>query len=168
MSIDGSSTESAVGVRIFDMLDRRRIEYRVISHLPGATTEEASRYRGHPVAAAAKSIILCVRPSKRQSRFVLAVVPGDRRVDFRRVRSLFSAVDVSFAPLSIAEDLAGSPSGTFVPFAFHPDLDIVVDAGLADREEIFFNVGLADRSISMRTATYLGLTSPRIAQISTG
>jgi len=55
-----------------------------------------------------------------------------------------------------------------VPFAFHPDLDIVVDTGLADREEIFFNVGLADRSISMRTAIYLGLTRPRMAPISTG
>ncbi|MBM2619535.1 YbaK/prolyl-tRNA synthetase associated domain-containing protein [Actinoplanes sp. LDG1-06] len=165
MSIDRPDMVPPVHARLFEMLNRHRAEYRMISHSPGATTEEASRFRGHDPAAAAKSIILCVRKTRKESRYVLAVVPGDRRVDFRRVRSLFSAIDVSFAPLPVAERLAGSPSGTFMPFVFSPELDIVVDAGLAHHDEIFFNVGLADRSISMKASAYLSLSAPRIAEI---
>ncbi|MBG0567767.1 YbaK/prolyl-tRNA synthetase associated domain-containing protein [Actinoplanes sp. NEAU-A11] len=160
--------ESHVHARLFEMLDQSRVEYRLIHHSPGSTTEEASHFRGHPPADAAKSIVLRVRASKKESRFLLAVVPGDRRVDFRRIRTLFSAVDVSFAPLPVAEQLAGSPSGTFMPFTFHPDLDLVVDAGLMDRSEIFFNVGLADRSIAMKPAAYLSLSTPEIAEIAAG
>lgn len=79
-----------------------------------------------------------MRKGKRGRRYVLAVVPGDCRFDFGRIRDLYGASDVSFAPLTVAEGLAG---------------------------EIYFNAARAELSIAMAVPTYLALTSPRIADI---
>lgn len=92
-------------------------------------------------------------------------MPGDCRVDFGRIRGLYGAGDVSFAPLAVAQGLAGSSSGTFMPFTFHADLELLVDSALTGAGEIHFNAARAELSIAMAVPTYLALTSPRIADI---
>ena len=45
-------------------------------------------YRGNPVASAAKCIVVMVKLGKKTSRYHLAVVPGDTRVDLNAVKAL--------------------------------------------------------------------------------
>jgi hypothetical protein len=46
--------------------------------------------RGHSVEAAVKCLVLIVKMGKKTSRFVLAVVPDNARVDTAKIRSVFS------------------------------------------------------------------------------
>jgi Ala-tRNA(Pro) deacylase len=107
-----------------------------------------STFRGHPVAAAAKCIILILKLGKKITRFVLAVVPGNARVDTDRVRALLGATYVGFAATAVAERLAGRMAGTVLPFAFHPDLTLIADPALKSHEEVFFNAARLDQSVS--------------------
>ncbi|MEU1804707.1 hypothetical protein [Streptomyces sp. NPDC019937] len=43
-----------------------------------------SRLRGHALHQAAKCLIVMVKISKKEKRFVLTVIPGDRRVAWER------------------------------------------------------------------------------------
>lgn len=52
----------------------------------------------------------------------------------------------SFASREVAERLAGSVSGTILPFAWHPDLELIVDPELT-------------------TSDYLALAEPRVEPI---
>ncbi|MFG2589929.1 YbaK/EbsC family protein [Streptomyces sp. NPDC048438] len=144
----------AAYLRLIALLDESGARYRVIDHAPEGRTEEVSRYRGHPVAQGAKCLVVMVKTGKRTKRYFLAVVPGDARVDLPGLKALAEGSYVSFASPDRAEALSGSVSGTILPFSFHPDLELVVDPGVLEHEEIFFNAARLDRSLALDTRDY--------------
>jgi len=152
--------------RLITLLDARKASYRLIDHAPEGQTDKVSALRGHPVAAAAKCIVLIVKIGKKTSRFVLAVVPGDVRVDTAKVKSLFNgATYAGFAAADVAERLAGSVAGTVLPFAFNSDLILIADPSITAQEELFFNAARLDRSVALRTSDYVTLAKPRMERI---
>jgi Ala-tRNA(Pro) deacylase len=147
------------------LLDRAGARYRVIEHPPEGRTEIVSEMRGNPLAAAAKCIILIVKLGKKTTRFLLAVVPGDRRVDTGRIRALYRATYVGFAATDVAERLAGSVAGTVLPFAFSEELELVVDPSLLAHETLYFNAARLDRSLALASADYAAIAKPRLEEI---
>jgi Ala-tRNA(Pro) deacylase len=153
--------------RLVSLLDGAGARYQVIDHPPEGRTEQVSAHRGNPVACAAKCLVVMVKLGKRSSRYYLAVVPGDARVDLPALKAMAGGTYVAFASTQKAEVLAGSVSGTILPFSFHPDLELVVDPGLLAHPEIFFNAARLDRSLALNTQDYLRITDPRIIPIAT-
>ena len=153
--------------RLVALLDAAGARYRMVQHEPEGRTEVVSAYRGNPLARAAKCLVVMVKLDKRRSRYFLAVVPGDARVDLNALKALAGGTYVAFASTDKAEALAGSVSGTILPFSFHPDLELVVDPGLLVHPEIWFNAARLDRSLALDTADYRRLTDPRIHPITT-
>ena len=148
-----------------EMLDAAGSRYRVIDHPPEGRTELVSEMRGNPVEAAAKCLMLMVKQGKRVTRYVLAVLPGDQRVDFAAIRALYEATFVSFAAPEITERLAGSVIGTVLPIPFDELVELIVDPGLLEHQELYFNAARLDRSLALRTSDYIDLVSPRIERI---
>lgn len=72
---------------------------------------------------------------------------------------------MGFASKEKAEALAGSPSGTILPFSFHRDLELVVDPALLEHGEIFFNAARLDRSMALSMQDYLRIAQPRVHSI---
>ena len=75
--------------RLIGLLETNKASYRLIDHASEGQTDKVSALRGHPVEAAAKCIVLIVKIGKKTSRFVLAVVPGNARVDISKIKLLF-------------------------------------------------------------------------------
>src|SRR5437016_5379433 len=134
--------------RLISSLTEAGARYRVIDHPHEGRTEIVSGYRGNPLEQAAKCLVVMVKTGKRTRRYFLAVVPGDRRVDLGALKQLAGAEKTyaGFADADKAEELAGSVSGTILPFSFRPDLELVADPGLLEHEEIYFNAARLDRS----------------------
>ena len=151
--------------RLLALLDGAGATYRLIDHPPEGRTDLVSAHRGNPVAAAAKCVVVMVKVGKKVTRYFLAVVPGDARVDLQAVKNLVSGTYVAFASTDKAEALAGSASGTILPFSFHPDLELVVDPVLLDQPEIFFNAARLDRSMALDTKDYVRVAAPTIEPI---
>jgi Ala-tRNA(Pro) deacylase len=86
-------------------------------------------------------------------------------VDLTAVKALLNATYVSFASPDIAERLAGSVTGTVLPFAFSPELELIVDPSLLENDELYFNAARLDRSVVLNTRDYLTLAKPRIEGI---
>ncbi|MFB7667701.1 amino acid--tRNA ligase-related protein [Kitasatospora sp. NPDC056138] len=162
--LDHEKTTGLCG-RLLELLDSEGARYRLIPHPPEGRTEIASRLRGHPLEQAAKCMVIRVKLSKRTSRYVLAVVPGDRLVDLEGIRRLYDGKEASFAHRGTAEQLAGAVCGSITPFTFHEDLELVVDPDLLSHDEIFFNAARLDLSIALNTEDYLALTRPRQAAV---
>jgi Ala-tRNA(Pro) deacylase len=122
--------------KLLALLDRHGAAYRLIDHPPEGQTDKVSALRGHPLGSAAKCLILIVKLGRKITRFFLAVVPGDARVDTSKIRALLGATYVGFAATDVAEQLSGSIAGTVLPFTFHPDLILIADPSLQDHDEI--------------------------------
>jgi Ala-tRNA(Pro) deacylase len=153
--------------RLIELLELGGARYRLIEHPAEGRTEVVSRLRDNPLAQAAKCIVVRVGLAKKKSRrrYLLAVVPGDKRVDLEKLRSLFGGTDAAFAPRDVAERLGGSVSGSILPFSFNSELHLIVDRSLLTHEELFFNAGRLDRSVALVTEDYLTLAGPRLERI---
>lgn len=154
-----------VYARLIADLDASGARYRLIEHAPEGRTELVSALRGHALASAAKCLILLVKIGKKQTRYVLAVVPGDARLDLAAVKALLGASYVAFADTGKAEHLAGSVTGTVLPFSYDQRLELIADPALLDRGELYFNAGRLDRSITLASEDYMRLAQPRLARI---
>ena len=155
-------------IHLLTLLDQQGIPYRLIDHAPEGRTELVSAMRGNTLSQAAKCIILMVKLGKKVTRYILAVVPGDARVDVPTVKTLMQGTYVAFASSEIAERLAGSRTGTILPFSFNPELDVVVDPSLLENEEIYFNAARLDRSMALKTRDYITVAKPRLGRIVEG
>ena len=58
--------------------------FRVIEHTPEGRSDLVAGVRGTSIAQGAKAIV-CAIPVEGRERYVLAVLPGDRRVDMKAV-----------------------------------------------------------------------------------
>lgn len=151
--------------RLIADLDAAGAQYRLIDHEPEGQTELVSALRGNPLAAAAKCLVVMVKLGKKKSHYVLAVVPGDARLDLTAVKDLLGGTYVAFADKARAEELAGSVSGTVLPLSYHEQLELIVDPALLTAPTLFFNAARLDRSIALATADYLRVAAPRIEPI---
>lgn len=160
-------TQKDTYTQLIALLDQHQATYRIIDHAPEGQTELVSAIRGNALSQAAKCIILMVKQGKKVTKYILAVVPGDAKVDLQAVKALLNGTYIAFANATIAEQLAGSVAGTILPFAFHPDLELIVDPSLLENDELYFNAARLDRSMVLKTSDYVAIAKPRLARIAT-
>jgi Ala-tRNA(Pro) deacylase len=166
--LDGCSGSSLSAYeRLLAQLDAGKARYRLIDHPPEGRTELVSVLRGHQLAAAAKCMVVMVKISKKQARYVLAVVPGDTRVDLSALKAHLGGSYAAVVDGEKAEQLAGSATGTILPFSYDPRLELISDPSVLTVPELYFNAARLDRSVALSTEDYVRLASPQLVPIAT-
>jgi Ala-tRNA(Pro) deacylase len=158
-------TNNYIFQRLLAILQSTRTSFRMIEHVPEGRTDLASILLGHHLSQAAKSMVLLVGNKNMAPQYILAVVSGDRRIDFEAVKTFLQREYVRLAPRKKAEELTGCHMGGVPPFSFHQDLTLVVDPALLRNDEIVFSAGRLDRSIYLSSAAYVALAMPTIHTI---
>jgi Ala-tRNA(Pro) deacylase len=151
--------------RIVALLADARAKFRVIEHEAEGRSEKISVIRGNRPEQAAKAMVLDVRGGGGGRRNVLAILPGNRKLDFNAVASLFEARKCGFASPESAQALTGCVMGAVPPFSLNPGLSVVVDEDLLANATLFFNAGRLDRSMELDTQDWLAVARPRVARI---
>jgi Ala-tRNA(Pro) deacylase len=151
--------------RLVALLTEAKAKFRVIEHEAEGRSDKISVIRGNRPDQAAKAMVLDVRGGGGGRRNVLAILPGNRKLDFDAVATLFEARKCGFASPETAQELTGCAMGAVPPFAFNPVLSVVVDQDLLANETLFFNAGRLDRSMELDTQDWLAAAKPRVAKI---
>lgn len=151
--------------RLVALLSDAKAKFRVIEHEAEGKSELISTIRGNRPDQAAKAMVLDVRGGGGGRRHVLAILPGNRKLDFGAVAALFEARKCGFASPDTAQELTGCVMGAVPPFALNPDLAIVVEEDLLANQTLFFNAGRLDRSMELDTQDWIAAARPRIARI---
>jgi Ala-tRNA(Pro) deacylase len=141
--------------RLTTLLDERQVAYAVLRHAPVYTSEEAARVRGTPLASGAKAL-LC----KADARFVMFVLPGNRRLDGRKARKALAAKSLRFATRDEVGALTALAPGSIPPFGRLFGLATYCDESLAAHGRINFNAGDHAISVSLRFADYEAVEQP--------
>lgn len=151
--------------KIIDLLEQNKASFRVVEHAPEGQTELVSQMRGNLLSQAVKSLVVLVKIGKKESRYYLANIPGDCRVDLNAIKTLCNGTHVMFAPAEKARQLTGCEMGAVPPFSFNEDLVVLADPSLLENDELVFNAGKLDRSIFMDKNSYLKIAQPNFAPI---
>jgi len=149
------------------LLDQEGATYRALEHEPEGRTELIAQIRGNRLEQAIKSIVVMVRFGKKDSRFFLANVPGDCRIDLNAIRDHFGGTQAAFAPREKAQELTGCVIGAIPPFSFNEHLLVLADPAIRANEEVVFNAGNLERSIFMKMEDYFRIAKPQVIKIAT-
>jgi prolyl-tRNA editing enzyme YbaK/EbsC (Cys-tRNA(Pro) deacylase) len=88
---------------------------------------------------------------------MLAMIPGDRRLSFRKVRDAKDSKKVKFAPYEDAEKYSGYPLGG-TPMVFHNSkMKTLIDIKLTEYDSIIGGGGTNTRLIEMRVSDVIRL-----------
>jgi len=137
------------------LLDRQQAHYRVVEHEAIGQTDAVSALRGNALSQAAKAMVLEVAmPDGAGSRFLLAIVPGDCKINFKSAARAIGGKKSSFAAPEMAQSLTQCVMGAVPPFSFDDRMALRVDARLRDVGTLWFNAGALDTSIALNADDY--------------
>jgi Ala-tRNA(Pro) deacylase len=143
------------------LLDSQSARYRVLEHPAEGKSEEVARIRGTEPGQGAKAM-LC-RSKDDADKFILAILPGDRKLDFRKVAEAAGLKKVTLATAEEATRETGCVIGAIPPFSFSERIALVVDPLLIESyKEIAFNAGRLDRSMVLDSQDFVRIAKPKL------
>jgi Ala-tRNA(Pro) deacylase len=143
------------------LLDSQSARYRVLEHPAEGKSEEVARIRGTEPGQGAKAM-LC-RSKDDADTFILAILPGDRKLDFRKVAEAVGLKKVTLATAEEATRETGCVIGAIPPFSFSERIALVVDPLLIESyKEIAFNAGRLDRSMVLDSQDFVRIAKPKL------
>jgi Ala-tRNA(Pro) deacylase len=152
---------------IKNILEQHSCWFQTFEHEPVRTSEEAAKIRtGYTQHQGAKALIIRVKISEAQKKFVMLVFPGDLQFDKQKVKNLFNAKDIRFATEEEVSQLTnGVQPGGVPPFGNLFNLEVIADPSLLESEKIVFNAGDRCFSIVIYSRDYKMLVDPRVVPI---
>lgn len=147
--------------KIISFLKQHNVVFEEIEHEPVYTSEQAANVRGMSLESGAKSLLL-----KAGNDFVLVILPGNKRLDSKLLKSYLSVKNIRFATPEEVEKVMGCRIGACYPFGNLIGIRTLVDRSLTDCKEIFFNPGVHDKSIKMKWADYQITVKPELISVS--
>lgn len=145
---------------IIKLLEVAQVNYQTINHEPVFTSEQAEAISGLSLSQGAKTLLLSAGDI-----FVLAVLPGDKRIDTKKLARYLGVKKVRFATEAEIEQVMNCKVGACYPFGSFINTRIIVDPTLAREEKIAFNPGKNEQTIIMDCADYLRVANPEMQSI---
>jgi Cys-tRNA(Pro) deacylase len=143
-------------------LDRHGIEATVIDiGTPMHTADLASQRLGIPVGGIFKSIVLV----SEKGLPLLAVLPGDKRVNLKRLSSLAGCKSLRFAKPDVVLEVTGFPAGGTPPVGHAQALPVFVDRGILGYFEGYGGGGSAELLLRIRPEELIRATQATVADI---
>ncbi|OGD83171.1 hypothetical protein A2572_02815 [Candidatus Collierbacteria bacterium RIFOXYD1_FULL_40_9] len=154
--------------KIISLLKENHIEFETFEHEPVRTSQEAARVRtGYSLKQGAKALIVRAKFNSQDKKFLMVVVPGDKRFDNQKLKNLLKVKDLRFATEDeVGKITDGVQLGGVPPFGNLFNLEVYTDKGLFDQEKIIFNAGDKRFSIGMNSSNYKKIVKPNIDLIS--
>ncbi|MFZ3003163.1 MAG: YbaK/prolyl-tRNA synthetase associated domain-containing protein [Undibacterium umbellatum] len=146
------------------LLQTHNARFRIVEHAAEGQSEKVAAIRGTEVGQGAKAM-LC-QSKDEAGKLILAILPGDQKIDFKKLATAVQVKKTSFAAPDAAMEKTGCVIGAIPPFVFSDDIALVLDPTLVARyAEIAFNAGRLDKSIILNTEDYLRIAKPILHDI---
>jgi Ala-tRNA(Pro) deacylase len=152
--------ETNVRDRLQEWLKQSNIPFTVLLHEPVFTSEQAAAVRGTSLASGAKALVV-----KAGDKFVLLVLPADRKLDSRKARDALGVKALRFASKEEVQTLTGLQPGAIPPFGSLFQLPTYCDPDLGQNPSINFNAGDHALSIQMAYDDYVRAEKPQTVSI---
>ena len=143
--------------RIERWLHERQVDFDVLRHKPVYTSAEAAEVRGAALASGAKALVC-----KADGRFMMFVLPADRKLASKQIRAERKWKSLRFANRDELVELTGLEPGSVPPFGSLFDLPTLCDRRLGDQQRINFNAGDHTISLSMTFDDYVAVERPEL------
>jgi prolyl-tRNA editing enzyme YbaK/EbsC (Cys-tRNA(Pro) deacylase) len=152
---------------VLEVLEAAGVSYRIREHGTAAfTSEAAAQERDVRLSQIVKVILL--RPRANSDEILVAVLPGDRRLEWPKLKALFGGRGVTFLEQDAIVARLGLVPGAISPL--HPNLaglPMVIDSSLLEEESVDLSSGSLDAGVEIQSAALLRmLPDAEVADVS--
>jgi Ala-tRNA(Pro) deacylase len=144
------------------LLENSGVQFRLIDHPPTRTAQEAAKVAGSKSEEVAKSLLLMS-----DKKPILVIVAGDRRIEFKTLKTLKGIKDLRMANPKEVISYTGCPIGSVPPFGQLFNLPIIVDSAIEKMDEVVFSPGTDIQSARMKAKDLLEILQGEILNFST-
>ena len=147
---------------VTDLLEQAGVDFDVLEHTRTMRAADEAAALGIPAEEVAKTLILVAGGGN-----VRAVLPASERIDLHKVAGVLG-VGAKRVQLATEDDLASDYAdfelGAVPPFGGRED-QVLVDNQLAGRDSVVVEAGSHDRSVRLKAADLVRLTSAQVVDI---
>ena len=137
------------------------LDARVVHYQRAGSAEEAAARRGVEPGALIKTIVL----RREEGEYLLVLVPGDRVIDWPKLRSHLGVSRLSMASQEEALEATGYERGTITPFGAIRRWPVVADASLAERAEVSIGGGAHGVAIHVEGTALLSYLDASVGEV---
>jgi len=148
--------------RIRQLLDSKDKEYKLSEHEPVYTSEQAAQVRGADLKSGVKALIL----KTNESKFILALIAADRRIDLKRLAKHINTKSLKLAKPDEVLKRTNCEIGSVHPFGIIHNLPTYMDSSVLENEYVEFNIGVHTKSIRMKSKDLIEIVKPEIGKFS--
>jgi Ala-tRNA(Pro) deacylase len=142
-----------------ELLESSRVSYEPIAHRAAFTAQEVAAAEHVPGHEHAKVTVV-----KAGKRFLMAVLPAPRRVDFEKLAGLLPEKEAHLPAEAEFRDLfPGCEPGAMPPFGSLFGMEVYADRSLEQDETIVFQAGTHTESVRMRYDDFKRVARPQVA-----
>ena len=138
------------------------VDYRLVDYEPGRDIETAAERRGIAIERILKTMVVRVG----EGRYVLVMVPGDRLIDWKALRSLLGERRLSLADADEAYVATGYRRGTITPLGAAGGWPLVIEATVEGTGEVSIGSGTDGVAIHLDVDDLIAMTDARVAPVS--
>lgn len=137
-----------------------RLPHRVVRHDRVGSLEEAARLRGVEPSALIKTMVV----RRAEDDYVFVLVPGDRVIDWPKLRNLLGERRLSMPDADEALSVTGYRRGTITPFGATTAWPVIADKQVASGR---VSIGGGDHGVSLTVngADLVGVLEAEVADV---
>lgn len=128
---------------------------------PAKTADRTAALLGLSLSEVVKSVIFMA-----DSNPILMILPGDRKVSYRKVKDILSVDKLRLASSQEVIDFTGYILGATPPLAHRTNLDTVVDGSIADKDVVYTGGGEVNAMLKIRSEDLIRATEAKVADVS--
>ena len=137
------------------------VEFETHEHPPAYTAQEVAAVEHVSGKMMAKAVLV-----RDDSGYVMCVLPANFKLDLTKVADIRQSNQVRLADENeLAEMFPDVEVGAEPPFGNLYNMPMLVDAHLANHDEIVFQAGSHRQTIRMKYADYASLTQPQVENL---
>ncbi len=145
--------------RIKALLDKQGAEYEILEHsLTLVTPEDGVEHGVGGLAEMAPTFIL-----KTKDAFLAAVISGDSRISYKKIKKELGLKDVSLANPDLVREVTGAEIG-YVSM-INPGIETIIDGHLLEQDWACGGCGLPATTLKIRPRDLLKVTGARVFDI---
>ena len=143
---------------IIEILKKNKISYEIFEHEPVYTNPAMAEALSVSEAETVKSLVLMTK----EKEMVVLVLPGNKRVDWKKAASGVGTKKVSFAKPEQVSEKVGCEVGCVPPFGQMTPLPIYMDTELSKKEYVYFNPGVHHKSFKVKAWDLKKMCKPKL------
>ena len=144
-----------------EFLESKKVWHRFIEKPETIHTSDASKLSGVNLNQLTKNLV----GTTNEGKYVLLIVPGNRRVNLRKASFIVGAKNISLTPFSEAESISGYPPGGTPSVGHKMPVSVVMDESLLKYETIFCGGGTRDKILELKTQDVIVLNKATVGDL---